>query len=279
MLQPIVQNHIPVVVFYPFVMIASVLGGTFAGLSTLVLGGLIADYLWLTPIGSFRLDHDARITLTAFTVACLCVIFMARLFRSLVEVHVDGEERAILLAHEIKHRANNLFGVVQAISAQTARNANSVADHQARFNERLMALARAQQLVSEDLLSPPDLRTFLIRVLEPFGIDRFRLEGPPTSVPHYLGTSCALLLHELGTNATKYGALSVPEGRVAVIWTTQTSEVRLEWREFNGPPVVAPTRTGFGSRLLRTAFPAEYGSAAVEFATDGVRCAIRFALF
>ncbi len=84
-----------------------------------------------------------------------------------------------------------------------------------------MALARAQQLVSEDLRTPPDLRAFLSHVLEPFGIDRFRFEGPPTSVPHYLGTSCALLLHELGTNATKYGALSVPEGRVGLIWATE----------------------------------------------------------
>ncbi len=80
--------------FYPFVMIASVWGGTFAGLSKLILGALAADFLWLAPIGSFRLDYDGRITLTAFTVACLCVIFMARLFRSLVELRTSMARNA-----------------------------------------------------------------------------------------------------------------------------------------------------------------------------------------
>lgn len=183
-----------------------------------------------------------------------------------------------MLAHEIKHRANNLFGVVQAISAQTARNATTVAGHQAVFTERLMALARAQQLVSEHLDQPPDLQGFLLHVLEPFGADRFLIEGPTILVPLYLGTSCALLLHELGTNATKYGSLSVPDGMVEIKWTTEANRVHLEWREFNGPPVTAPVRTGFGSRLLKTAFPAEYGSASVAFMPDGVRCAINFAL-
>jgi len=276
-LQPIVHDHIPVVVFYPFVLIASIWGGTLAGLSALLLAAFVADYFWLTPIGSFRLDSDSVIAMTAFCIICLFVIFVARLFRALVELHVEGEERAALLAHEIKHRANNLFGVVQAISAQTARNATSVADHQTAFMARLTALARAQQVVSEDLDGPPDLRAFLLHVLEPFEAARFVIDGPAVAVPRYLGTSCALLLHELCTNATKYGALSVADGVVSITWGMAGNRVRLIWRELHGPPVVAPTRTGFGTRLLKTAFPAEYGEAVITFEPDGVRCTIEYA--
>ena len=278
LLQPLVHDLIPVIVFYPFVLVASIWGGTLSALTTLVLGAVIADYLWLPPKGSFTLNLDSATTLIAFVVVCLFGIFMARLLRALVEVHVESEERAILFSHEIRHRANNLLGVVQAISAQTARGATSVADHQAVFSNRLQALARAQQLLSEHLDAPPDLRAFLLSVIEPFGAARFQIEGPTITVPLYLGSSCALLLHELCTNATKYGALSVPDGVVSIRWQTANDRVDLEWRELNGPPVAPPVRTGFGSRLLKTAFPAEYGNAAVAFEPDGVRCTLRFAL-
>jgi two-component sensor histidine kinase len=278
LLQPVVQNHLPVILFYPFVLVAAVWGGTLSGLTTLVLGAMIADVLWLPPMGSFRVNVDSATTLIAFGIVCLFGIFVARLLRALVEVHVESEERAILFSHEIRHRANNLLGVVQAISAQTARNATSVADHQAVFSNRIQALARAQQLLSDHLEEPPDLRAFLLNVIEPFGIARFQIEGPTIKVPLYLGPSCALLLHELSTNATKYGALSVPDGFVSILWRTENNRVDLEWRELNGPPVAPPVRTGFGSRLLKTAFPAEYGNASIAFEPDGVRCSLRFAL-
>jgi two-component sensor histidine kinase len=87
-----------------------------------------------------------------------------------------------------------------------------------------------------------------------------------------------LLLHELSTNATKYGSLSVPRGMVAIRWEAEQNRVRLEWRELNGPPVAAPVRRGFGSRLLKTAFPAECGDASIAFDPDGVRCTVQFAL-
>jgi two-component sensor histidine kinase len=216
--------------------------------------------------------------LIAFAIVCLFGIFVTRLLRALVEMHVESEERAILFSHEIRHRANNLLGVVQAISAQTARSATSVADHQAMFSNRLQALARAQELLSEQPEAPPDLRAFLLSVVEPFGIVRFQIEGPTIMVPLYLGPSCALLLHELCTNATKYGALSVPDGTVSIRWRNENNCVDLEWRELNGPMVAPPVRTGFGSRLLKTAFPSEYGSAAIAFEPEGVRCTLRFAL-
>ncbi|MGA2044088.1 MAG: HWE histidine kinase domain-containing protein [Roseiarcus sp.] len=277
LLDPLVHEYIPVVVFYPFVLVASVWGGSLAGLSALVLSAAVADYLWLPPLGSFAINASSAITLTAFVVVCLFGIFVASLLRALVEVHAEGEQRAILLAHEMKHRAGNLLGVVIAISGQTARGAASVAEHQALFTARLTALARAQQLGSDEAEAAPELREFLRQVVEPFGADRFVLEGPAVSAPVQLGPSFALLLHELSTNAVKYGALSGPRGTVAIKWETREKFVRLDWREIDGPPVARPARAGFGSRLLKTAFPSEYGQATMSFDPDGVRCTVYFA--
>jgi two-component sensor histidine kinase len=277
-LDPWVHNRVPMVVFYPFVLIASVWGGTLAGFTSLALSAAIADYLWLPPISSFTRSASSAVTLTAFAIVCLFGIFIAGLFRALLEVHVEGEKRAILLTHELKHRVANLLGVVQVISAQTARNFATMEDYQDKFSARLTALARAQQLVVENPGSAPPFREFLMRVVEPFGIERFLIDGPAILVPPYLGTSCALLFHELSTNALKYGALSVPDGRVAIRWEAKGNAVRLDWREFEGPPVAAPVRAGFGSRLLKTALPSEYGGATIAFNPDGVQCTVHFAL-
>jgi two-component sensor histidine kinase len=139
-------------------------------------------------------------------------------------------------------------------------------------------LGRAQQLVSDTPGESPDLRTFVLSIIEPFGPERCLLDGPTSSAPQHLGQSCALLLHELSTNATKYGALSAPDGKVEIKWRAEGDGVRLEWREMKGPPVVTPTRSGFGSRLLRTAFPPEYGKASLVFDPAGVQCTVHLAL-
>ena len=86
----------------------------------------------------------------------------------------------------------------------------------------------------------------------------------------------ALLLHELGTNAMKYGALSVSDGRCAIAWIVANGRVQLEWRESGGPPVAPPGRSGFGSKLLKLAFPPETGHAAITYDPTGVRCEISF---
>lgn len=278
LLDPLVHGHLPVATFYPFTLAASMWGGTFSALSTTAIAIGLSDYFWLPPGGSFKLTASSAIPLVAFSIFCGCAILMLALIRALLETHVEGEERAILLSHEMKHRAGNLLDMVQAISAQTARSATSVADHQALFSARLTALAQAQQLFTESSGNLPDLRTFLQRLVEPFGAERFHIEGPAVAVPNYLGICCALLFHELATNATKHGALSVPDGFVVIEWQAQRHRVRLEWQERNGPPVTMPVRTGFGTRLLNTAFPREYGEATIFFNPDGVNCKVSFAL-
>ncbi len=104
------------------------------------------------------------------------------------------------------------------------------------------------------------------------------IDGPAILVPPYLGTSCALLFHELSTNALKYGALSVPDGMVAIQWEANGNDVRLDWREFEGPPVAGRCGPDSAPRLLKTAFPSEYRGATIAFNPDGVQCTVHFAL-
>jgi two-component sensor histidine kinase len=259
------------------VIVASAWGGTLSGVTTMALAAVLADYFWVPPGGSFKLTVSAIIPLSAFTWFCGFAILMLSLFRALLEDRVDSEQRAVLLSHEMKHRASNLLGMAEAISAQTAQSASSVGGHHALFVSRLTALAQAQQLSIEEAATRPDLRQFLQQLLKPFGAERIVLDGPNVTVPADMATSFALLLHELATNATKHGSLSVPEGVVFINWQNQGHRLRLEWQERNGPPVVPPTRTGFGSRLIRTAFPPEHGEAVILFNPDGVNCAISFA--
>jgi len=264
-LTPVAHNHIPVVIFYPFVLIASIWGGAAAGIMVWVLGTIVAINLWLPVEGR-------EITLTAFSLVCLFGVLLASLLRAVVELHAEGEARAVLLAHELKHRGANLLMVVQAISAQSARNAKTMSEYQSTFEPRLAALARAQQIVSETPDAPPDLGVLVRHLIAPFGSDRFAIRGPECLLPRETATPLALLLHELGTNATKYGALSAPGGSVSIEWDCEVGGIRLEWRELGGPPVSKPSRAGFGSRLFKQAFSPEHGSASIHYEPDGLRC-------
>ena len=270
-LDPVTHGHIPVVAFYPFVLIASIWGGTLSGLSATVLAAVIADIFWVPP-------SSKAITMTAFVLVCLFGLALARLLCAMVDLHAKQEERAMILAHEVNHRVNNLLGVVQAVSAQTARTAQTVKEYQAAFGGRISALAAAQHLLSGDQSMAADLESLLVQIVHPFGADRFVLKGPPTPVPDLLGTSFALLLHELSTNAMKYGALSVSDGWVDIAWDRKADDLRVVWRERGGPPVTEPVRTGFGARLMKSALAPAHGTALLHFHPDGVECVLSLKL-
>jgi two-component sensor histidine kinase len=275
-LDPLLGGTLPFITFFPALLIASVWGGAWSGAGVLALGSLVAAFFWLKPAWNLDLTITSVAALTLFWILGGALVVMAAVLRALVQGLAEAQDRANLLAHEMKHRAGNLIGVIQAIARQTARNTTTVADFQSQFEERLLALARAQDFAAADSREPPDLKTFLTAALEPFGRDRFTLSGPPAALQPSLASSFALLLHELGTNAMKYGALSAAEGQVAISWGVQNGRVNLEWHESGGPAVAAPTRSGFGSKLLKLAFPPETGQASILYDPAGVRCAISF---
>ena len=192
--------------------------------------------------------------------------------------------QADLLVQELAHRVRNMLGLVQSLAAQTTAEGPGALAYRDQFLGRLQALARAEALVFEDHAQHLDLAALVPRALEPFRADRpdvLVMEGATLWLPARMGRILGLVLHELATNATKHGALSVPEGRVRLGWEVEEGEgacaVRLRWIEEGGPPVEPSSRQGFGTRLVTTL--AEYeldGRAALEHRREGVRYELAF---
>jgi len=166
----------------------------------------------------------------------------------------SAEDRMHLLAREVAHRANNTLSVVTALVRLT--RAEDIETYKQILDGRIAALGRAQTLLSQSRWEGADLRRLVEEEMAPFlsTEGRIRIVGPPLSLVPSTAQSIAMAIHELATNAVKYGALSVPEGRITIVWWIESSnQLRLSWTEENGPPVQAPSRTGLGTGVIKGA--------------------------
>jgi PAS domain S-box-containing protein len=200
-------------------------------------------------------------------------VTIARQLGFSIERRRAEEAKALLLA-ETQHRIKNTLATVHAIAAQTLREAPPGAVES--FLARLHALGEAHDLLTIDRWEKAPLREVVARALQPFG-ERITLSGPPVCLPAQTSLMLTMCLHELATNAVKYGALSKDSGKVGVDWEVNGNggqlRVRLAWQETGGPPVTAPARKGFGSRLIERSFKSE-GAMQLQFNPDGVRCVL-----
>ncbi|MBX9746335.1 MAG: sensor histidine kinase, partial [Hyphomonadaceae bacterium] len=158
--------------------------------------------------------------------------------------------RRELITQELKHRIGNLIAVVQAIARKTFRDADAETVHD--FTARLAALAAAQAVLIDAETQPAMLAQVVRDALAPHGLagDRYKVSGPDITLTGRHAHALTLALHELATNAAKYGALSVEGGVVDVVWSNANGELDFLWRERMGPVVATPTRKGFGSSLI-----------------------------
>lgn len=196
----------------------------------------------------------------------------------------DHEQRMRLVMRELSHRSKNLLAVVQAIARQTAQQADSVKEFLEKFGERVRALAGAQDLLVAGNWSGASLGDIVAGQLghyTPEDGDRVIVEGPDIKLSPDAMQTLSLALHELATNAAKYGALSNEVGKVLVTWTIDqaASILELRWIEEGGPPVTAPTRRGFGRIVIeRNVARSLEADIDLEFAPDGFRAAFRIPL-
>jgi PAS domain S-box-containing protein len=197
-----------------------------------------------------------------------------------------AEEHLKLLVNELNHRVKNTLATVQSISAQSLRGAATVEEARGAFEARLMALSRAHDILTRQNWEGASLRSIAVEVLEPYRdrwADRFRIDGPDVWVRPASAVSIAMGLHELATNAVKYGALASDRGHVQVCWAIEEEmgreRVRLTWTEHGGPPVKPPSSKGFGMRLIQRSLAADLGGETrLDFRPEGVVCTLTWAL-
>ena len=196
-----------------------------------------------------------------------------------------SEDQRTLLINELNHRVKNTLATVQSLAMQTLRNTERSADARELFESRLAALSRAHDTLTDENWESVSLRDVVQRALEPFrtNTDRLLVDGPEVRLSPKQGLAMAMALHELATNAAKYGAISNHTGQVKIEWSIAavngSGEIKLVWTESGGPPVIAPKRRGFGSRLIEKGLIHDLGGAAnIEFRPEGVVAIIKTAL-
>lgn len=193
----------------------------------------------------------------------------------------QAEEHREIVISELSHRTKNLLTIVQAVARMTARGAIDPDAFRKTLEDRLTALGRVNDLLTGSRWTAVPLGVLVDAEIAPFGDQvaaRVICSGPEVLVPAAIGPSLALVVHELLTNAVKYGALSSTEGKVHLEWRNIGSAIHVDWREIGGPPVnPAPSRRGFGSRLINTILKRDLGRLSeYVLAEDGVRCSFSF---
>ena len=193
-----------------------------------------------------------------------------------------AEQRQRLLFDELNHRVKNTLAVVQSLALQTLRSKPDPQAFAQAFGERLMSLSRAHDLLAQSAWRGAPLHKIVGAVLEPFAAQsgRIAIAGEAVDLPANATITLALMLNELATNAAKYGALSGEAGKVDISWTVVSAgeelAIELLWREQGGPPVTAPRRQGFGSRLLTASARQIKGELEMAFPPTGAICRLRF---
>ena len=198
--------------------------------------------------------------------------------------HKDEQAQSRMLIDELNHRVKNTLATVQSIVSQALRNATDPAAAREAIESRLFALSRSHDLLTRENWESAGLHDVIKAALEPFGIangraERFVVRGENVRFPPNAALAMGIAFHELATNAVKYGAFSDGAGCIIVEWTVVPSSdgdrLILHWRETDGPPVVPPTRTGFGSRAIERGLAHELnGSVDLAYHADGVVCTI-----
>lgn len=218
-------------------------------------------------------ETDAAGTVTGFIVSMLDITERQRAEQE----RVRAAEAEKMLVRELEHRTNNLLAVIQAIANRSLSAHSPLEEVKRQFEARLRALARANRQLTLSNLNGVSLDEIVHFALEPFSA-RTDAAGPDVMLGARDAQNLALAVHELATNATKYGALSRAEGHVTVRWSVAPRDdktvLELCWRESGGPLVVPPRREGFGTALLKTAFQ----DVRFDYAKEGLNCALELAL-
>lgn len=261
--------------YYPAVMIAAVFFGWVSGVVTALGAALCTAILFIDPDEHGSVANAVLLSETMFALAAGCIILLAALLRQSLARLALEQQRTVLLNRELIHRNKNMLAIVQGLVFQTMQSSRvEPEEFYHNLEGRLQALGEAQSLLIEaphDLIRAGDI---VAKAIAPFDQQRFAVDVAACNLSSRSCIPLMLVLHELATNALKYGALHARDGCVRIEGRIDEARQRLEleWMEEGGPVVTPPARTGFGTRLLARQPGIEQVD--MTYHPDGVRCTL-----
>lgn len=257
----------PFAAYYPATLLAALWGGSRAGVLSVFLAAVLGEYFFVPPLYGIEIDSLSEwLSLLLFVVSALLIVAVAHAYRfTLTELNRALAARE-LLGKEQAHRVRNLVAVAQAIVSNTLGRSQDAGV----INTRLTALLGNNEDLSNEDHAPSDLEHTLKKALSPFETKQIAFEGSGAIVDGQIGRSIALIVHELATNAVKYGSLSAASGSARVAWQSENDCIRLSWNESGGPPATVPERKGFGIRFLEQLVHQRNGTITFSFTQKGL---------
>jgi two-component sensor histidine kinase len=255
--------------YYSATLVTALVGGATAGGLAAAVGGVVALCLFVPPewrYEPFLLEQTMSVLL--FAASSVVIIWAAESYRCLLRRLRDEEASRELLNRELNHRIKNLLASVQAILYQTLRDDKEIRD---RTIARVTSLVATNAVLARSNWHSASLQEILVREFSPYGLSRFHIRGEDVACPSEVAILLALAVHELTTNALKYGALSRIGGWVDLGWTKSNQTLCLEWVEHGGPKPSECRRKGFGTTLLQTGMKPFNGSVEMNFDPSGLR--------
>jgi len=275
-LDQVIPGRLPFITFFPTVALVAYFcsrGTTLVALVACTLAGLN----WVGPVPGEQTWAYRTIGGAVFALTAGMIVYLVEELKRARRISQAHEEELQLINRELTHRISNLFAIATSICQQTIRQGGTGDQIETAIAARLRALATAQRLLDVTSHRGAELRVLTREVLGPIAPapDKLNLRGPPVHLPIAATTPFALVLHELATNATKYGAWST-EGYVTISWQAQNGTLVINWQEIGGPSVAPPVRKGLGTPLIKSALPG--AKVDFDFQLEGAVCRITLPL-
>jgi two-component sensor histidine kinase len=262
--------------FFPAILIVALLAGPYAGAFSIVGTVVIVWWAFIAPVYTFERFgiHDVA-NIGMFVFASGLIVWLAYWYREAVHALDRRDAAQSLLLKELAHRGRNTFAIVESIVRNTLPHSPADAD---TIIGRVRAVSTTNDLVNESVHHKVALSKLLAMEFTPYGLHRMAVRGVEVELSANTARNVALVVHELTTNAVKYGALKVPDGRLAIDWKRTGNTIELIWEERDGPAVVSPIAQGFGTKLLTRCMQSLGGSIEPQFRREGLICRIVFEL-
>lgn len=266
----------PFLLYFPAIQMISTFLGWRWGAATALGSGVVGAMVFMHPAYAPPHTWPEFVVIALFTLSAGTIVFIGALLRTAILENAERARQSEDFNRELQHRTKNALQMMRALASQATR-ATDPAEFYEKLAGRLGALAKANELLRFGARKSCDIHEIVGSAIAPFGGEQISASGTPCQVVGKACTPLIMALHELGTNAHKYGSLSRPEGRVDLLWhIVGDGELELIWTESGGPPVTQPTHRGLGSRLLRA--QAGMPKVTVEYRPEGLVCTIRVLL-